>query len=94
MIDGFHYYFMYLKFGYGRCTADAAHEIREGLIDRKEGVSLVKKFDGEFPKKYFKFLLEYTGLSENDFWSICEKWRGEHVFEKKNNNWVLKKEIT
>ena len=94
MIDGFHYYFMYLKFGYGRCTSDAAHEIREGLIDRKEGVSLVKKFDGEFPKKYFKFFLEYINLSENDFWSICEKWRGEHVFEKKNNNWILKKEIT
>ncbi len=93
MIDGFHYYFMFLKFGYGRCTSDAAHEIREELINREEGIALVRKFDGEFPKKYFDFFLDYTNISESDFWSICEKWRGEHVFEKKNNNWVLKKQI-
>ena len=47
---GFHNYFAYLKFGLGRATSDAAHEIRDGHISREEGVALVRKFDGEFPK--------------------------------------------
>ena len=51
-LDGLHYYMKYIKFGFGRTTDDAAHEIRDGHIDREEGIELVKKFDGEFPKKY------------------------------------------
>ena len=92
-IDGFHYYFMYLKFGFGRATSDASHEIRENLITRPEGIALVHRYDGEFPKKHFKFFLKYTGLSEDDFWSLCEKWRGEHIFKKVDNNWQLRKQV-
>ena len=36
-------YFMLLKFGIGRATSDAAHEIREGVIEREEAVQLDKK---------------------------------------------------
>ena len=32
----------------------------------KEGVMLVKKFDSEFPKKYFKEFLEYINLNESE----------------------------
>jgi len=53
-IDGFHFYTMFMKFGIGRATSDAAHEIREGHLTREEGVSLVRRFDGEFPKKKFR----------------------------------------
>ena len=34
---------MYIKFGIGRATSDAAHEVREGHITREEGIELVKK---------------------------------------------------
>ena len=54
--DGFHYYMSLIKFGIGRATSDAAHEIREGHISREEGVSLVNRYDEEFPKKNFKVL--------------------------------------
>ena len=39
-----------IKFGIGRATYDAAQEIRSKDIDREEGVSLIKKFDGEYPE--------------------------------------------
>jgi len=52
--DGFHFYLGYIKFGLGRATSDAAHEIRDGRLTRKEGVTLVHQYDGEFPKKYVK----------------------------------------
>ena len=44
----------YIKFGFGRCTSEASQEIRNRHITREEGVALVHKYDGEFPKKYFQ----------------------------------------
>ena len=59
--DGFHYYLSYIKFGIGRSTSDSAHEVRDGKITRDEGIALVKKFDGEFPKNIFtKHLIIWT----------------------------------
>ena len=71
-IDGFHYYLSYIKFGIGRCTSDTAHEIRDGHITREEGISLVEKYDGEFPKKYYNQFLEYCNINEKEFNKICD----------------------
>lgn len=92
-IDGFHYWLGYLKFGIGRTTSDAAHEIRDGKISREEGIALVQRFDGEFPTKHFQLFLDYTGLSEEDFWAVADSWRGEHLWKKQDNDWKLTKPI-
>lgn len=81
-IDGFHYYLAYIKFGLGRCTSDTAHEIRDGHITREEGVSLVEKYDGEFPKKYFNEFLNYCDIDEDEFWKIVNSWRSPHLWYK------------
>ncbi len=83
-IDGFHHWFSLLKFGIGRCTANAAREIREGYITREEGISLVNRYDSEFPMRYFKVFLEFTGLSEEQFWKIADRWRNKRIWIKKN----------
>ena len=44
---------MYIKFGQGRAMNDACRDIRDGFITRDEALLLMKKYDGEFPKKYF-----------------------------------------
>jgi N-acetyl sugar amidotransferase len=89
-LDGFHYYLMFIKFGFGRATSDAAHEIREGHITREEGVQLVRKYDGEFPEKHFQLFLEYCDMSQSEFHEIVDSWRAKHVWEKKGNDWKLK----
>ncbi len=89
-IDGFHFYLSYIKFGLGRATRDAGQEIRSGHITREEGVALVRKYDGEFPAKWFKDFLEYTELSESRFWEIIDGFRAEHLWEKHNGEWRLK----
>jgi len=81
-IDGFYFWFGYLKYGIGRCTSDAAHEIRDGEITREEGVALVRKYDGEFPRKHFAAFLEYTGLTEAEFWAIAHKWRNPELVDE------------
>ena len=88
--DGFHFYLAFIKFGIGRCTSDAAHEIRDGHITREEGVALVRRFDGEFPKRHFKEFLEYLDITEEHFWEVIDRYRQPHLWEKSNGEWKLK----
>ena len=92
-IDPFHYYTTLIKFGIGRATYDASQEIRNNKITREEGVALVKKFDLEFPNKYFREFLEYVDMKEDDFWECIDNNRSSHLWHKKNNSWVLKNPI-
>ncbi len=89
-IDGYHYYLGFIKFGIGRTTSDAAHEIRDGKIDRDEGVSLVRKYDGEFPKKHYAEFLSYCGIDDAEFQDIVDSWRAEHLWRKSPDGWALK----
>ncbi len=88
-IDPFHYYTTLAKFGIGRSTYDSSQEIRNNKITREEGVALVKRFDQEFPKKYFKEFLEYIDISEEFFWQVINRARPEHLWKKENNEWKL-----
>ena len=92
-MDGFHYYTSFIKFGLGRSTMDTSQEIRNELLDRDEGISLVKKYDGEFPKRYFREILNYLNLSENQFWETIDRFRSKHLWIKKNSKWQLKRRI-
>ncbi len=65
-IDPLHYYTTLIKFGIGSATYDAAQEIRTGKITREEGVALVRRYDTEFPARYFGETLEYMGISRRD----------------------------
>jgi len=89
-IDPLHFYTTYIKFGIGRATYDAAQEIRNRKITREEGVALVKRFDAEFPKKYFHEILEYMGISEADFNKRIDQGRSPHLWTQKNGEWQLK----
>lgn len=93
--DGFHFYLAYIKFGIARATSDAAHEIRDNHLTREEGVSLVHRYDGEFPKKYFKEFLEYLNITETEFWEVVDFYRSisPHLWEKKGGKWVLKHRV-
>jgi len=80
-IDGVHYYLAYIKFGIGRCTSDTAHEIRDGLIDREEGIQLVKQYDGEYPEKSVKAFSDYTNKSMDEIDKVMNSWRSEHIWD-------------
>jgi len=89
-IDGQHYYTMYIKFGQGRAMNDACRDIRDGYIIRDEALALMKKYDGEFPKKYFQEFLNYINITEEEYWNIIDNARSPHLWEKKNGEWHLK----
>jgi len=92
--DGFHYYTTYIKFGLGRATYDASQEIRSKHLTREEGIALVRRFDGEFPNKYFKEVLEYMDMTEERFFELIDSFRSPHIWDKVNGEWQLKYKVS
>lgn len=92
--DPFHYFMTLIKFGIGRTTYDAAQEIRTGHITREEGVALVRRYDTEFPDRYFKEFLDYIDISEEEFWKAVEGFRSPHLWKKGANEvWELRHQV-
>ena len=80
-IDPLHYWLTLMKFGVGRATYDASQEIRDGLIDRDEGVALVRRYDQEFPDRWHRDCLDYMGIDEPTFWSTINAAKSPHLWD-------------
>lgn len=91
--DPFHYYTTLIKFGIGRATYDASQEIRNGKITREEGVALVRKYDTEFPFRYFEEFLNYIDSTEAQFWDTIDSWRPKKLWEKNGRDWTLRHQV-
>jgi N-acetyl sugar amidotransferase len=92
-LDGQHYFTTFIKFGIGRATADCCRDIRDGFLSRDEAIKLVKKYDGEFPKKYFLDFLDYIKMTQTEYWDIIDKVRPKHLWRKVGNKWELKNKV-
>lgn len=93
-IDDLHYYTTFIKFGIGRTTYDASQEIRNKHITREEGVALTKKFDGEFPDRYFNEVMAYLDIDPDYFkGELCDKFRSPHLWNKVNGEWKLRHNV-
>lgn len=93
-IDDLHYYTTYIKFGIGRATYDASQEIRNRHLTREEGVALVRRFDGEFPDRYFREIMEYLEIDPEHFMELCDRGRSPHLWERAaNDEWTLKHQV-
>jgi N-acetyl sugar amidotransferase len=94
-IDPFHYFTTLIKFGIGRATYDAAQEIRNGKITRDEGVLLAKKFDQEFPHKFYTEFLEYINTTDDKFWEVVDRFRSPHLWGKDaDGKWKLRHTVS
>lgn len=89
-IDDLHYYTTFIKFGIGRATYDASQEIRNKHLTREEGQILVKRFDGEFPDKYFEEIMEYLEIKPEHFLKLVDKFRSPHLWAKVKGEWKLR----
>ena len=94
-IDDLHYYTTFIKFGIGRTTYDASQEIRNKHLTREDGVALVKKFDGEFPDKYFDEIMDYLEINPEYFKNeLTDKYRSPHLWGKNESGiWQLRHNV-
>ena len=85
-----HTYFMFLKFGFGRCTADVGIDIRRGAMQREQAIELVKRFDGHYPEPYMEEYCEYFRMSADDMNEVFDKWANkEYLKQVGPGKWVL-----
>jgi N-acetyl sugar amidotransferase len=89
-IDDLHYYTTFIKFGIGRATYDASQEIRNHHLTREEGLGLVKRFDGEFPDRYFAEVMDYIGMTPERFHELADAARSPHLWHKVDGTWRLR----
>ena len=87
-----HFYTTFIKFGIGRATYDTSQEIRNKHLTRDEGKALVKRFDGEFPDKYFNDVMDFIDMDPDHF-KLCDKFRSPHLWVKSNNEWKLRHNV-
>jgi N-acetyl sugar amidotransferase len=94
-IDDLHYYTTYVKFGIGRATYDASQEVRNKHLTRDEAIALVKKFDGEFPDRYFNEVMDYLDIDPDYFKNeLADRFRSPHLWEKSvNGEWQLRHNV-
>ena len=89
-IDDLHFYTYLIKFGLGRTSEEASQEIRNKHITREEGLALVKRFEGEFPDKYFDDIMKYLEIDTNSFYKLCDEFRSPHLWSNQNGQWKLR----
>ena len=89
--DPLHYYMSYVKFGIGRATSDASHEVRDKHLTRDEAIQLVKKFDHEPPTYSKKITLDYLNITEKDLNDIVDAFKEKrpNLWKKTNDGWEL-----
>ena len=91
--DPYHYWTTLMKFGIGRATYDASQEIRNHHITREEGVALVRRYDQEFPRKYFPEFLDYLDMDEAEFMEIADSFRSPHLWKQSDGEWILRHQV-
>ena len=89
-MDDLHFYTTFIKFGIGRATYDAAQEIRNKHLTREDAKLLVKKYDGEFPKRYFSDIIKFLDIKEEVFFKIEKSFRHPRIWKKVGNKYYLR----
>jgi len=82
----------WIKFGYGRATDHASIDIKHGKLERKEGLKLVKKYEGKIPEKYLDEYLADFEMTREDFLKVVDKHANFDLFKKDENGNLLRDE--
>lgn len=83
--DDWHFFnqaIKYLKFGFGRISDDVNEEVRLGNMTRDEGIKLIEKYDGNYPKEKVEEFCRYLGISYTEFWANVDRYVNKDLFRR------------
>lgn len=83
----------HVKFGFGQCTDHACYDIRSGLLTREEAIELVRKYDGKCAERYIQLFCDVIGITQKEFWSVANSFRGAMWFQSPSGEWRLRNPI-
>lgn len=85
-----HPWLKYPKFGHATATDYASKFIRYGLINREEGIRLVKKYDHRLDQRAVENFCAFAGYTLREFYIIVDGFYNRELFEKdRYGQWVL-----
>jgi N-acetyl sugar amidotransferase len=91
---GIHDYFCFLKFGFGRATAQASLLIRRNKISRLKALEKVKKIEGRFPWSYLDKklidILKSIDMTQDEFVNVCDKFTNKKIFKLNTDRSLFK----
>ena len=85
--SGIRDYLRFIKYGYGRASDHASHDIRDGYITRHEAMGLVQLYDHVKPRRDLERWLDYVDMSEAEFDQIADTFRSPRVWWIENGRW-------
>lgn len=88
-----HTWLKFIKFGHWFSTDYASLYIREGLMTREEAVRFIIDEEYKLDKKMLNDFLEFTEISEKEFWETVDKFVNREIVEKRNGIWRLKTNV-
>jgi N-acetyl sugar amidotransferase len=71
----------YYKFGFSRGTEIANAEIRNGRINRDEGVKIAELYDVACGDEYIASFCKYIDISVDFFWATVRKFTNKDLFD-------------
>ena len=91
---GIHEYFMYLKYGFGRATAQANMHIRRGRVTRADAIAAVRKLEGKFPATYLgrhlEDILAEIDMTVEEFQKVCDRFTNKRLFMCDNQGKLIR----
>ncbi len=57
-------------------------------------MALVRRYDGEFPSKYYDEFLDYLGITDEQFWRVVDSYRPPHLWERVDGQWKLRHQVS
>lgn len=88
--DNLYYYLQFIKFGFGRAVRDASRMIQNKQLTRAEGLAHARAYDAEFPARYFRDMLAYLRITEEEFTRLVDQHRNEEIWKREGEQWVLR----
>ena len=83
---GLHDWFGYLKYGYGRASAQISVDIRNGKLAREYGYQQARRMDAIFPERYcgvsVDAVLERIGMTRDALHKVMDSFTNWNIFRR------------
>ena len=81
----------FYKFGFGRMSDYVNEDIRNGRLNREDGITLIEKYDDACSNENIKSFCHYIKINQGEFWEQVHKSMNKNLFGLDKNYKIVKK---
>ena len=81
----------FYKFGFGRMSDYVNEDIRNGRLNREDGITLIEKYDDACSDENIKSFCQYINITPGEFWEQVHKSMNKNLFGLDKNYKIVKK---